>query len=469
MVQQSAGVPAISDGTGEGFTDELVAEAAHQLAGIGRSAASIAGSAEDLGLLNAQASQVFGDVRSSLSNMITGSRQIADRAREGVNKAALTHNTVRTALDRASSLAESVSRVESAIAEISSTLRQVSDASQTINKIAFQTRIVAFNASVEAVRAGDAGRGFGVVADAVKDLSEMVGKSSREIANVIDELTERVRSLENQIDQSREGSMAGDPRSLVRAAVESFESNFSEVEGLMQQTATQSAENLVFANQADQVLQAFGQEFSASVRLVGDIRDEAGVLLETSEAAIARFADSGVETEDTPFIEAAMDAAAHISAVFEQAIAEGQLSMAQLFDERYRPITGSNPQQFMTAFVPFTDQVLPPIQESMLRLSPLVAFCVAVDRKGFLPTHNLKFSQPQGRDPVKNAAISRNRRIFNDRTGLRAAASKAPFLLQTYRRDLGGGEFRLMKDVSSPIIVQGRHWGGLRIGYGFSD
>ena len=34
-----------------------------------------------------------------------------------------------------------------------------------------------------------------------------------------------------------------------------------------------------------------------------------------------------------------------------------------------------------------------------------------------------------------------------------------------YRHDMGGGEFVLMKDVSAPIFVDGRHWGGLRLAY----
>jgi methyl-accepting chemotaxis protein len=57
--------------------------------------------------------------------------------------------------------------------------------------------------------------------------------------------------------------------------------------------------------------------------------------------------------------------------------------------------------------------------------------------------------------------------VFQDRTGLAAARSTRPFLLQTYRRDMGGGQFALMKDLSAPITVQGRHWGGLRIAYQF--
>jgi methyl-accepting chemotaxis protein len=139
--------------------------------------------------------------------------------------------------------------------------------------------------------------------------------------------------------------------------------------------------------------------------------------------------------------------------------------MNDLFDDRYVPVPGTNPQQFMTRFTDLTDRVLPLIQEPMLELDPRVAFCAAVDARGYLPTHNLKFSQPQRGDPVWNAANCRNRRMFNDRTGLAAGTSTKRFLLQTYRRDMGGGEYALMKDASAPIFVNGRHWGGLRIGY----
>ncbi|MGQ3029313.1 MAG: methyl-accepting chemotaxis protein, partial [Ferrovibrionaceae bacterium] len=140
-------------------------------------------------------------------------------------------------------------------------------------------------------------------------------------------------------------------------------------------------------------------------------------------------------------------------------------AIADLFDDRYQPIAGTNPQQVMAKFTTLTDRLFPPVQEPVLALDPKVAFCAAVDRNGYLPTHNVKFSQPQGSDPVWNNANCRNRRVFNVRTGLSAGRSTKRFLLQTYRRDMGGGQFVLMKDVSAPIMVQGRHWGGLRIGY----
>jgi methyl-accepting chemotaxis protein len=140
--------------------------------------------------------------------------------------------------------------------------------------------------------------------------------------------------------------------------------------------------------------------------------------------------------------------------------------MADLFDDRYEPVDGTEPQQVTAKFTALTDRLLPPVQEAALEVDPRVVFCAAVDRNGYLPTHNKKFSQAQRKgDVVWNTANCRNRRVFNDRVGLKAGRSEKPFVVQTYRRDMGGGTFALMKDASAPIIVKGRHWGGVRCGY----
>ena len=118
-----------------------------------------------------------------------------------------------------------------------------------------------------------------------------------------------------------------------------------------------------------------------------------------------------------------------------------------------------------TRFTAFTDKVLPAIQEPVLKENDRIVFCATVDRNGYLPTHNIVYSKPQGSDPAWNTANCRNRRIFNDRTGLKAGQNTRAFLLQTYRRDMGDGKFVLMKDVSAPIFVGGKHWGGVRIGF----
>jgi methyl-accepting chemotaxis protein len=188
-------------------------------------------------------------------------------------------------------------------------------------------------------------------------------------------------------------------------------------------------------------------------------------LLSVSETLIGFIADSGIETQDTPLIRLAVDTAARISSEFEAAIQRGEISATQLFDERYREIRGTDPKQFMTDYVEFTDRLLPPIQDPLQKTDPRIVFCVAWARGGYLPTHNPEYRQPQGKDPQWNAAHCRNRRIFDDRAVRRVAQNTKPFLVQTYRRNMGGGQFALMKDVSSPIFVNGRHWGAFRIGY----
>jgi methyl-accepting chemotaxis protein len=188
-------------------------------------------------------------------------------------------------------------------------------------------------------------------------------------------------------------------------------------------------------------------------------------LLGLSEQLLQTTTASGVETLDSPFVRAAQSAAAEVARLFTEQIASGGTSVSDLFDEAYKPVAGSDPAQVTTRFTTLTDRLLPAVQEPVLALDERVVFCAAVDRNGYLPTHNRVFSSPQGADPVWNAAHCRNRRIFDDRTGLSAARSTAPYLLQTYRRDMGGGSFALMKDVSAPVFVAGRHWGAVRIAY----
>jgi methyl-accepting chemotaxis protein len=55
----------------------------------------------------------------------------------------------------------------------------------------------------------------------------------------------------------------------------------------------------------------------------------------------------------------------------------------------------------LTRFVTLTDRLLPPIQEPVLNLDPRIVFCAAVDRNGYLPTHNRKFS-PSHSPPIRS-------------------------------------------------------------------
>ena len=188
-------------------------------------------------------------------------------------------------------------------------------------------------------------------------------------------------------------------------------------------------------------------------------------LVDKSESIVqAAVAGGGVST-DGRFIDRVQADAARLGALLEDAVAQGRVTLDDLFDRNYRAIEGTDPVQYMTRFTPLCDALFPDVQEAALALDTRVVFCAAVDGNGYLPTHNRKFSRPQGSDVTWNTANCRNRRIFDDRVGLKAGHSQTPFLLQVYRRDMGGGNFAMMKDISAPIFVRGRHWGGLRLAY----
>ena len=96
--------------------------------------------------------------------------------------------------------------------------------------------------------------------------------------------------------------------------------------------------------------------------------DRVAGLLNLSEGLIELIADSGVETADTPLIRVVVDTARQISAAFEAAIERGEITLDQLFDENYREIPGTNPKQYLTDYVAFTDRILPPIQDPIQKI-----------------------------------------------------------------------------------------------------
>jgi hypothetical protein len=170
--------------------------------------------------------------------------------------------------------------------------------------------------------------------------------------------------------------------------------------------------------------------------------------------------------EDERFIKLAQGTAKQISAVFEEGLKRGDIAEEDFFSTDLTAVEGTAPQQYMAPFTALLDRVLPAIQEPVLAVDSRIQFCAAVTLAGYLPTHNRKYSEPQRPGDVAwNTAHCRNRRVFTDRSGLTAARSTREFLLQSYSRDMGDGRLIRMKEADAPILVNGRHWGAVRLAY----
>jgi methyl-accepting chemotaxis protein len=414
-----------------------------QAATMGREAAEVRGLMEDTNKVSARQAKALSD--------LAGQVQEITKAQDAISGVA--HQS-HSAVERARKAVEDVG---TEVGGIVSTLRQVSQAAGTITQIALQTRLVAFNASVEAKRAGEAGRGFGVVADAVKDLAAKVESSSKEIMSTVGDLDSRIDALSREIrvqegHQQKQGGFhkaLADVQSGVASITSAAEQSRAICGGLNSQMSAIEAE-----------MHQTGRSLDAAMS-----RSES--FLKVSEHLIELVAECGIETEDTPYIRAAIEAATQVGKLLEDSVRTSTISMADLFDENYRPIAGTTPAQHTARFNELTDRLFPQVQERMLGMSPKVVFCIAADRNGYISTHNKKYCHPQRGDVTWDTANSRYRRIFNDRTGLASARNKRPFLLQTYRRDMGGGQFVVMKEAAAPITVNDKHWGGLRLAFHF--
>lgn len=370
--------------------------------------------------------------------------------------------------ENARKIAAWVQSVVQRMAEVTDTLSTVQDENSEIRSIAKQINILAINAKIEAVRAGNAGRGFAVVAEAINELSQNTGRAAEGIGSAVTGLTAGIREMRAEAE-----TISTNAANVLTSAGETDQA-MSRMTGTVEQMQTAVEAITTHAEQVRQANTRFAPAFErmahATEETVGQIHSaqrRTNALIASGETIVQHSVSMGGSIDDSTMIDFVQEKAAEIAAVFENAIASGRISETQLFNYHYTPIVNSNPKQVMAPFTRLTDEVLPPIQEKMLSFDPRIAFCAAVDVNGYLPTHNMKFSRPQGSDPAWNAANCRNRRIFDDRVGAKAGKSTAPFVLQIYRRDMGGGTFVLMKDLSAPIRVAGRHWGGLRIGYKF--
>jgi methyl-accepting chemotaxis protein len=170
--------------------------------------------------------------------------------------------------------------------------------------------------------------------------------------------------------------------------------------------------------------------------------------------------------ENIEFVTRAMEAGAALTRIFEDAVVSTAISVDEMFDADYVEIPDTNPLQHRTRILNWADRALPSFQEAFLAKDPRMAFCVMIDRNGYLPVHNKIYSHPQRPgDVVWNTANSRNRRIFNDAAGLAAGRNLRPYLVQSYARDMGNGKTVMMREIDVPIRVNGRHWGGFRTAY----
>lgn len=416
---------------------------------------------QDVGTTNVVAG-ITADVTRSTQEIADSAVKASSSATQLKGESAAGKNEVDARIQQINSVRDEAQQASSGMAGLQEKARRIHVISDVINEIATRTNLLALNAAIEAARAGENGRGFAVVAGEVRELAQRTKTA-----------TDDIRIMLREINEEAEHASQGMSRLADRVVetangIQKVHSYFNNIE----KSADHSAHQIKLIATLAQTHVKDAESIAASVGKIREsmIATEASLpqviasatgLSELSEVLFNEISSLNIVTQHEPVKKAALAAVAAIEKLFAEALESGQISVNQLFDRAYTPIPDTNPQKYTTAFDAFTDRVLPPIQEGLLAAMPQLVYAGAVDDNGYFPTHNKKFSQKLTGKYEKDLINNRTKRIFDDRTGSRCGSNTNPFLLQTYKRDTG----EVMHDLSVPIYVAGKHWGGFRVGY----
>jgi len=429
---------------------------------------AVARSSERLREEHAELAATIGALEAEQRQVTDASDEARMLSQKAVDRLFKGTDLIRSSLGQVAQLLATVDTLTQHVTGFAAAMEQVRRTSQDIGRIADTTNILAFNAMIEARRAGDAGKTFAVVADEVKSLANNTRKATEEISRTIDTLGSEAEQVVTRIAV---GAQASDE---ARGSIASIEGTLGEVIGLVEEVDRQNALIArttggvgVHINDVRKVVASFDAATVENEAQLDTAHARMEQLEMTANVMFDKIVGAGLSPADSLMVERAQAAAREIAELTEGALKAGELAESALFDRDYQYIPGSDPKRFANRLMPWANRCWRPVYDRIVASDVQIMAVACTDMNGHLPAHLSEFSRDPTGDRAHDTKHCRNGRIILDAIDRKAKESRAPYMMAVYRQEGDGRSYKVVRNVYAPLEIAGRRWGDLELAYSF--